>query len=462
MEKGTKFFTSNDNQRIALENKYEQMYSGLYSHIINYSADERGLNARKVAPLVPLPAVIADINADLLFGEFPNFIFDDEGTQGVIDQWLSDTYFKTDTLEACTYTSVLGTIFLYSYEYDSKTYYKYIKPNSILWDEDDFGFTNAKVFDLINIEDNGKYANYKVQEHKFVYDEEAPSPYLTDGRKHVLLNYNVRIRISDGLVKDISEYKETITEQDFLPIVKVCNIKLMGQKSGKSDYEGKCQLFAEVDNRLDQINYILQEHVEPWTAVPAGLLDQDGKLSRNFGKMYEKMGTTANDDISVRTWDGKLTDAFESISTMIRMILFTSRISAPIAGFNDKNGTSVESGVALKWRSISTSAMIMRKRKYWEDSLRDFLTQQSQMSGVLKDIDFSLMKFEWQDGMPMDEETFVNNVVTQVNAGLMSKLEGIQQTQELDKANAEKELNQIGAEQQENANIQATKFRVEV
>ena len=67
----------------------------------------------------------------------------------------------------------------------------------------------------------------------------------------------------------------------------------------------------------------------------------------------------------------------------------------------------------------------------------------------------------WQDNLPMDETEKIDNVIKQVQSGLLSHQSGIQKINEVDEADAQKELADITAEQQTKANIEATKFRVE-
>jgi hypothetical protein len=239
---------------------------------------------------------------------------------------------------------------------------------------------------------------------------------------------------------------------------------MLNKKNGKSDYQGKEQLFAEIDNRVDEINHILQEHSEPWTFVPPGVLDNKGNFNRSQGKMIEKAaGTNTNNTVDVMTWDGQLEASFNSIKMMIQLVLFTSRISNPIAGFFfDNSGGQVESGRALKWKSINTNSMITRKRKNWNEAFQTFFTYLFEMDDEFKKTEDFNLRVKWQDGLPLDVDAVVDNVIKQVGAKVLSKKTGIQQINEVSPEKAQTELDQINAEQQQEVTTRSTAFRQEI
>ena len=126
----------------------------------------------------------------------------------------------------------------------------------------------------------------------------------------------VRYKLADNFfstgITAIEQQQET--DIDFIPVVKYVNIGMMGLNSGKSDYQGKEQLFAEIDNRVDQINYILQEHADPWTLLPPGVLNEHGQFIRNQGKMIEK-GANTKSDVEIVAWNAQLEAAFQRLKT---------------------------------------------------------------------------------------------------------------------------------------------------
>jgi hypothetical protein len=447
------------------------MYQGTYIHQLTIQQSGGQATAKKVDPLVPLPAVISEISSDLLFGEFPVLKMENEADQAVLDDYImNNPQFGTDIQEASTMTTATGMLFWYLFIMDGQTFYKFIKPQNMLWEEDILGITKVQIFKEKSRSDNGKSAVYKVLELTFDYNESKfKSPYTDENRKYVTREYEIRVENPNGsgkdarVIKEVKLINEQITDFDFIPVIKIDNIKVLGSKIGKSDYQGKEQMFAELDNRVDQINHVLQEHSEPWTLIPPGVLNKNGNFNKSNGKMIEKMGGQGQDSVDIMSWDASLKDAFTQIETLIQLILFTSRISNPIAGFfTERTGSQVESGRALKWKSISTFSMIDRKRKYWNEAFRKYFKYLNAMDDNFNLSDDFKLEVLWKDGLPLDREAIVGQVVKEVNAGLKSKLSGIQQINEVTEDTAQKELDTITAEKQTQANIEASKFRVEV
>jgi hypothetical protein len=443
LEKGDIFLDSMELARIKQETNWEKMLHGLFHYVINIGVNGQTgkANSINVDPLVPIPATISEINSDLLFGEFPSFVFADTKDQSAMDEWLKEhDQFQTDILEAATYVSAMGTLFNRHFKAEDMRYDTFVKSNKVSWEEDVFGLIRVFIFDPIEGEEStGAYMYYQVEEHSYE-SKHAISPLLDDDRKYVVEKYKIKVKSTNREVAKIWDEEREVTDLKDMPIIKTVNQKQLGQKTGKSDYQGKEQLFAEIDNRVDQINYVLQEHVEPWMGLPTGILNEKGQINRKLGKMFEKA----------------------PIETMIRMVLFTSRISSPIAGFEiDTRGGQIESGRALKWRSVPTWAMINRKRKYWEMFFKQYFTK---VEDLEKDanINVDAMSIVWKDGLPLDEDAVVENVMKQVSAGLMSKLQGMQTIREIDEKKAKKEQAVIQEEQQSKANIEASRFRVEV
>jgi len=464
IEVGKKFPSDSELLRIGEQNKWEKMFHG--THVYNKIIDSTGIK-RPVDPLVPVPASISEITSDLLFGEFPKFDFGDDTAQGIFEEWFRvNPQITTDLLEAATYASPLGTIFWNIWKYEDVVYYDFLKSNKMIWEEDRFGLTNVKIFEVNEelMEKMGKQNKviiYHIQEHYFGYDESKRSPYMDDNRVYIFDEYDIKVT-TDNMrkVKDIFNLESHAFEEKFLPLIKIDNLRQMGIKIGKSDYQGKEQMFAEVDNRIDQINYVLQEHAEPWIGMPQGVQNPSGVFNRALGKMYEKAPGNADDSVSIANWNAQLESAFKAIETQLFLIFFTSRISAPISGL-DKGG-NVESGRALKWKSINTMSMINRKRKYWEEAIKKFFWVLVQTDKNWKNVDLDSLTIHWQDGLPMDSKEIAESVTMLVQNGLMSKLRGTEITQELPDDKAQEEQDQINSEKQASATINSSQFRVEV
>lgn len=451
IEIGQKLIQDNDKTRMELQSQWEKMYLSEYIYTrVNTDISIRGKAiGRKVDPLVPLPATVSEISSDLLFGEMPVFDFQDDSLNKKIIDYLSKYELETQLLEAAAYLSAIGTIFWQLYKIDNEIYWKFLKANKIIWDENIRGdITWLMVLSVYSINSNKSMITYDVVEHILEGDEL---------KKYRIEYYKVDVDINTGKVKSTYDKIDELTELDFIPIIKVINIGMMNSVIGKSDYQGKEQLFAEIDNRIDQNNNVLENNADPWTLLPPGVLNQHGYFNKRLGKWIEKGPTGTDNTVDVVTWDASLSASFQQIEKMINQIFFTSRISPPIAGLD--NGGYAESGRALKWRSINTLSMINRKRKYWNVAFRKFFTF---LNALDNDIDFDVSKLvvKWQDGLPSDTTEKIQNVTSQVSSGLMSKLTGIQETQELGQEAAQDEYNQVLKEKGDEADIQARSMPV--
>jgi hypothetical protein len=444
-EKGEIFLTPAQRGRIELQNKWEKMLHGEYHHVI--LIDNKGAKV-PVDPLIPIPTLLSEISADLLFGEFPTLDFGNTDMNKKVEAFLPFD-FPTQAIESATYVSAIGTMFCYLFKAQDqdRVNWSWIRSNRCVWEIDPIT-KKLKAFLIFTdvSEPNEHFNSFAIQEHR-----------ITEGR-YVIWEYTIKVRKADNVVESREMTAEKrIVPFDFIPVVKIDNLGSFNSVIGKSDYSGVEQLFAELDNRMDQINNVLSEHAEPWVALPSGVLDQNGQFNRKNGKMFERLaGDESN--ISITAWDAQLSSAFDAVDKMIELILFTRRISPALAGYT--KGGFAESGRALKWRMISTLSMIQRKRRYWDQFFRQFFEFLFAMEPTLKGMSADALKPRWQDGLPLDQTEEMSNVTSAVNAGLMSKKTGIVKTQEVDLDKAQVELDQINLEQQKEADIENTKFRI--
>lgn len=471
LKKGERFPSEPEDKRIKQQLIWDDMYNNVHHNIRKIIVGERGASEKKIDPIVPLASLISDINGDLLFGEFPNITFGENNesfTDTVHERLKQWRTYMSDVLSAASYNSALGTMFWYLFKMNDKVFYKFIKPVNTIWDEDIIGLTYVMFFFEYDRDPNNRWIKFKTQEHYYDYDDsEYESPLLDDKRKHIVAESIITVRLDD--TRKIVKIEDEKTEESglsFIPIIKVENIKNLNAKNGKSDYQGKEQMLAEVDNRIDEINHVLTEHAEPWTLLPPGVLNEDGNFNRSNGKMIEKAqsGGQGTNNVDVVQWDGQLESSFNAIKMLIQLILFSSRISNPIAGFFfDNTGGQVESGRALKWRSINTTSMITKKRNTWNEAFNQFFTMWFNMDDQFKDVPDEIdMNVFWKDGLPLDEEAVVENVIKQVRANVLSQQTAIQKINEVDPDEAQKELDTINDELDTSANRTAGTFRTEV
>jgi hypothetical protein len=443
---GVSWPPASDIKRIQLETEYELMLLSSYS--FNSTLVTKSGLARKVnlEPIVPIAALVSEINADLLFGEFPRFKSESDKAQAQLDAYMKEhTELASDFLEAATYNSAMGTVFLYIFKDEGELFHKFIKSNQVVWEEDIRGLRSVAITETLASNDKQKWVKYAVQLHELKTTNKRAKD-VNANRTHVITNYEIKVsQTGDKPIIDLKEISTVKTGLNFIPIKKIENIKLMNITVGKSDYQGKTQLFAEIDARIDQINYCLQENQDPWIVVPPGILGPDGSFNRSNGKMIERAATNQGgaNQVEVISWDPELEAAFRQIETMLYMVFFTSRISSPIAGLDDKGG-NVESGRALKWKSINTFSARNRKQLYWTDAL----TWYFQTMAIMGEPSLSAMvdekvNVQWRDGLPNDTTELVTSVIRQVQNGLKSRETGIKEINDVSEEIALSEIAKI-------------------
>ena len=437
-------FSKADLQRIQTQATYEEIY--LSTHIWNKVVTNEG-GEKDIDPLIPIAATISEISSDLIFGEFPALNFNNDQTQSQVATFLKERAaighdFKIELLESSVYSSALGMVFWYVFVEDGKAYWKFRKPQNATWDSDYFGLTDVKFYDLID--DTEKSKTYEVEE------------FTREG--DVVQNnfYEVIVDKATLVVKKITTISESTVENlDVIPVIPVYNSKYMDETLGKSDYEGKQQLFAEIDNRVDQINSVLQDHSDPWTFIPAGILNEFGQFQRSQGKMVEKSMAASNVDNTVEfsTWDASLSAAFQQIDLMIRLAYGTSRIAPSLSPFADLSGGNAESGRSLKHRSVTTVSMINRKRVYWEQSMKAFFAIVQKVDSGMKNIQLDDFKIEWADGLPTDDQELTDLTIQKVHAGIISKVTANEQLEGSTPQDAQTEVDSASKEKTEEAAV---------
>jgi len=439
---GDVFPTPQDQARIAIQNNYENLLLNKSVGNFRMVSHNGKISKQQIDPMVPLPQTVADISGDLLMGESPRIKLPDSN-QKPFDEWKFKTNFESRLLEAATYTSAIGTVVSRMFVINGEVFYDFVPANKVIFTKELGETINAKFILSVSQTKNNAFLIYEIQE----YDLEITGDVETVNKTVILKHYEIKVRISDTKIVEITPItEETIPGLDFLPVAIWRNVGIMGAEFGRSDYSGKEQLFAEIDNRIDQNNDVLQENAEPWKAVPPGILNQHGQLNRASmdAKMFEKApGGQGDNAVDIITWDGSLDASFTQINEMEDLIFFTSRLSNAITG-RGKGGTN-DSGRSLKWQSISTIAMMNRKKRYAGDFLKTFVGQWSMLSAV-NDLTKEDVTIEWQDGLPIDETEETATTIAQVNAQLMSKETAVKRLQNLNDEEAKKELERIQAD----------------
>lgn len=201
-----------------------------------------------------------------------------------------------------------------------------------------------------------------------------------------------------------SEYadlaEEEQTELEVIPVFHVPNLRMGTEHFGRSDYQGVESLIQALNNRLTQVDEVLDRHVAPKITIPEGMVDADGKVSIDSLQVIETGPDMAPP--SYITWDPHLSAAKDQMDRVLELLFILTDTAPSLLGL-DKYGIA-ESGRALRLRMIRTAAKITRKRMYFDPVLRDLLLAALTLTSKLGGQKFEVERptLDWQDGIPTD------------------------------------------------------------
>jgi len=263
-----------------------------------------------------------------------------------------------------------------------------------------------------------------------------------------VLKYQVPLSLID---EDLEEYQDTLVNRSM--VYHVPNWKVGRRFFGYSDYSDLGSLFFALDNRFTKIQNILDNHSDPILAVPEGILDEQGRVRREYLKMVEMPPSSGGErpqKPEYVVWDASLESAFKEIDKLIEILFMTSETSPDILGMGQ--GQS-DSGRALKLKTMRTIAKVHRKRLYYDRALKDVLyTAQllSQAWGI--DIDghrasgeAEVPEIVWLDGMPMSSES-IDDEIKRIDAGLALTQDSLMRLDNLTEDQAKAKAEEIAKE----------------
>jgi hypothetical protein len=204
--------------------------------------------------------------------------------------------------------------------------------------------------------------------------------------------------------------EEEPTKLDHIPVFHVPNFRYGSRFWGMSDYEGIESLFEAANNRLTQMDQILDKHAGPKLSIPDSMVNEDGTIRLTSLELIPlKPGEQPP---SYLTWEGQLLAADRQVDRLIELMLILSETSPATLGL-DKYGVA-ESGRALKLRLLRTLAKVNRKRLYYDAALRAALLTAQQFEAVFGKTDYEPAEptIQWADGLPEDmmEQAQIENL----------------------------------------------------
>lgn len=234
------------------------------------------------------------------------------------------------------------------------------------------------------------------------------------------------------------------------------NVRDGNQFWGTSDYRDLESLFFALNNRITKTDNILDKHSDPILAVPPGVLDENGTVRKEALGMFEVDNENPGfNKPEYIVWNANLESAFKEVDKLVEFLFMFSEI-APAAFGMDKNGQA-ESGRALKFKLLATIRKRNRKKRYYDQMIKDLFVTCMELSKFHKvavdDIIATKIerpKIAWGSGIIPDETEEIDNSVKRVDAGLSSRAQEIAKLDEITPDEAQKRVQEIDKEAEVN------------
>jgi len=435
---------------------YEKVFLGDHAEAFNIKT--QGQFKKELEQLryvaVNFGGMISKLSADMLFEEFPRISAgeNDEFVHAMIDKNQLATQFYESALE----NGFRGDAFFKIRAKDGQVIIEDINPSICFPEYDEWNVRKEPTAHVLAWKvslgqtDKGKnkYGVFKERhlkgtiEHK-LYELED------DG------SLGAELRLSEYAGMENMKPEEKTLIDDFL-IIHIPNYRINSMYFGISDYKDLMQLMYAINNRITKVDNILDKHGDPILAVPEGVLDEEGKVSRkSFGIIEVPTSESAGAKPEYIVWDAKLESAFGEIDKLIEFLLITSETSPASLGL-DKEGQA-ESGRALKYKLLRTIAKKHRKELYFDWGIKKLLmvAQEFAFKNKLKAGDVASKKpekveIEWKDGIINDTKEMLENEQMKLDNGLTTTKEAIQRIEDIDEKTADEKVKLIKAEQKEN------------
>lgn len=358
---------------------------------------------------VNFPGAISKLFADLLFGEMPSYVADDDDEEW--QAWIDD-FVKSNQLNKLNYTAALAQ------SYRGEALFKLrlvegkerakvdIIPASIWFpvvDPDNVSEIQAHVLAWTK-EVERKTTFGREQKDKYLRAE-IHTPGLISHRLYRLDKDNISGRVDMRELYDNPPPDDEETGVDAPLIVHIPNLEIDDTVYGVDDYMEADTLFQELDIRLAQIARVLDKHTDPDIYGPPGI---DGRvdpitkepITRAGGKYIE----VQREDVppAYLVWDAQLEANFKFIDRILQGLYIATDTNA--AAFSLVEGGSFPSGAALKRLLMRPLARTNRKRLYFDPALKELfvLAAELERANGRKAPEGLVVAIEWKDGLPDD------------------------------------------------------------
>lgn len=422
-----------DKPRLTAYEHYDKLYFGDHYAAFAIKA-EKGFTEKysRLRYIVSnFAGLMSRVMADMLFGEKIVIDCDDKSNQAWVDGFVEDNH-----LFAQLYESALGN----SRRGDS-VFKLRIGPrdNSLTADSTVIAeeITPAIYFPILDLS-SGRMTpvkdvliwTFKQGTKNYIHVETHTVGYI----QNEIFEYNPdNQRI--GARQDVTafgfeETQETKASRSL--IFHIPNVRDGSSYFGTSDYKDLEQLFFALNNRITSIDNILDKHSDPILAVPPGVIDENGQVSKAALNLFEVDNENPGfNKPEYIVWNANLDNAMKQVDKLVDMLFMFSEISPSTMGV-DVGGGQAESGRALKFKLMRTIAKRNRKKIYYDIAMKEMLETAMELgkNWAIKIDDSTVTtpekpKIDWGDGIIPDVVEDTDVEIKRIEAGISSRADAI-------------------------------------
>lgn len=241
--------------------------------------------------------------------------------------------------------------------------------------------------------------------------------------------------------------KEVITKIDDFLVVHIPNFRTSRMYFGLGEYADCESLIEVIDDRLTQSNRVLSRNADPALALESGLYDYlkaNSPTGRIDKALLDVVKAGPNGEVpGFVVWDGDIEGNLKFVEQLIKILAVVSETAPQLLSAQEWGGDL--SGRALTILLIRTIAKVNRRRKYHGDAITKLLTLGQLIEGEKEPLEVGVI---WPDGLPQDIIEAIEVVDRRLRNKTMSRKQGIQQLDDIDKDKAEERMDEIDEETQ--------------
>jgi hypothetical protein len=388
--------------------------------------------------------LISKVIADMLFGEEITLV--DHDNQGWVDTLAFENNLDTLFFEHAVRNSALGDNLFKILVRDKKIVLEDVSP-ALYFPELDT--------DDVRREPLRQYLAWQktVNGINYLLVEEHEPPFVRTRVGEIVKGETVKeidLETFNSLTgQNYQEEVDTGTERPLL--IHVPNWR-DGGFWGLSDYVDMEPLLFALNNRMSKIDNILDKHSDPILAVPEGVLDEEGRITKEALNLFELGPESQSPEYIV--WNANLEAAFKQVDKLVEFLFMFSETSPDVLGMGQ--GGQAESGRALKMRLIRTIAKRSRKKLYYDRAIKNLVYTAELLAKIngykiSDDIKVNLgepqlPEIKWQDGIVNDEVERTDIVLRKVDGGLLDRRSGLIELDGVSEDEADEILKQVDKE----------------